>query len=162
MDGSFDQRRYLIPFRSSLLPQIFTDTLIIGGGVAGLRAAVAAASHGDVIVLSKCDLKSTNTAWAQGGVAGVMESTDTVESHAQDTLAAGAGACDPRIVRLVVSRGPDLIRELISWGMRADADEGGTLLLGGREGTPRRASSTPGAMRRAWKCSGRFRPGPAR
>ena len=53
MEGLFDERRYLIPFRSSLLPQIFTDTLVIGGGAGGLRAAIAAAEHGDCIVLAR-------------------------------------------------------------------------------------------------------------
>ena len=77
MDALFDHRRYLIPFRSSLLPQIFTDTLVIGGGVAGARAAVEAARHGEVIVLAKGELSASNTAWAQGGIAGVMEEGDT-------------------------------------------------------------------------------------
>lgn len=133
MDGLFNERRYLIPFRSSLLPQIFTDTLVIGAGVAGLRAAVAAAEHGEVIVLSKGDLRSTNTAWAQGGIAGVIDPADTIASHEQDTLAAGAGACDPGVVRLVVSQGPRRIEELLSWGMRVDRDGAGRVALG-REG----------------------------
>ncbi|MFY7896558.1 MAG: FAD-dependent oxidoreductase, partial [Phycisphaerales bacterium] len=84
MHSVFDARRFLIPFRSSLLPQIFTDTLVIGGGVAGLRAAIAAAQHGEVIVLAKGDFKHTNTAWAQGGVATVLDPQDTIESHVQD------------------------------------------------------------------------------
>src|SRR5262245_26043984 len=104
MEGIFDQRRYLIPFRSSLLPQIFTDTLIIGAGVAGMRAAVAAATHGEVIVLAKGDLKNTNTAWAQGGISGVMDPSDSIDSHVDDTLVAGAGVCEPDVVRLVVER----------------------------------------------------------
>jgi L-aspartate oxidase len=91
MDGLFDSRCYLIPFRSSLLPQIFTDTLVIGAGVAGLRAAIAAAAHGECIVLSKGDLKNTNTAWAQGGIASVTSPSDTTESHIEDTLTTGAG-----------------------------------------------------------------------
>src|SRR5215831_1741144 len=104
MDGLFDQRRYLIPFRSSLLPQIFTDTLVIGAGVAGLRAAVAASAHGEVIHLAKGDLRNSNTAWAQGGIAGVLGNSDasdadTIDSHIDDTLTAGAGVCDPRIVK---------------------------------------------------------------
>src|SRR5262245_24591639 len=123
MDGLFDQRRYLIPFRSGLLPQIFTDTLVIGGGVAGLRAAIAASAHGEVIILAKGDLKNTNTSWAQGGIAGVMEPDgDSVEAHAQDTLTAGAGACDADIVNLFTQRGPGLIDELIGWGMNIDRD----------------------------------------
>lgn len=133
MEGLFDQRRYLIPFRSSLLPQIFTDTLVIGAGVAGLRAAIAAASHGDCIVLSKGDLRSTNTAWAQGGIAAVTDPADSTEAHLNDTLTAGAGLCDSPAARLVVEQGPRLVREVLSWGMNADRDHAGAISLG-REG----------------------------
>lgn len=130
----FDDRRYLIPFRSNLLPQIFTDVLVIGAGVAGLRAAIEAAEHGsDVIVLSKDALRLTNTAWAQGGIAGVMREDDSSGSHIQDTLDAGADLCDEPAVRTVVERGPALLRELIDWGMRFDRDGAGELLVG-REG----------------------------
>lgn len=133
MDPIFHQRRYLIPFRSSLLPQIFTDTLVLGGGVAGLRAAIEAGKHGDVIVLAKGDFRHTNTAWAQGGVAAVLGPDDSPESHVQDTLTAGAGVCDPAIVRLVVESAPRLMHELIDWGMRVDRDAAGKPALG-REG----------------------------
>lgn len=133
MDGLFDQRRYLIPFRSTLLPQIFTDTLVIGGGVAGLRAAIAASAHGEVIVLSKGDLKSTNTAWAQGGIASVTDPLDTTESHIKDTLAAGAGLCDLDAVRTVIEGGPEHMTELLGWGMKLDRNPQGEILLG-REG----------------------------
>lgn len=133
MDSIFHQRRYLIPFRSSLLPQIFTDTLVIGAGVAGLRAAVAAATHGEVIVLAKGDFKHTNTAWAQGGIAGVFDEQDTIQSHYEDTLTAGAGLVDEPVAKLVVREGPRLIEELFSWGMKPDRDSRGKLQLG-REG----------------------------
>ena len=133
MDSLFDQRRYLIPFRSGLLPQIFTDTLVIGAGVAGLRAAIEAARHGEVIVLSKGDFRGTNTSWAQGGIAGVLHPGDNTESHLEDTLAAGAGLCDESVARLVVEQGPALIEELIRWGFQADRDASGSLALG-REG----------------------------
>ncbi len=133
MDGQFDQRRYLIPFRSSLLPAIFTDTLVIGAGVAGLRAAIAAASHGEVIVLSKGDLRSTNTAWAQGGIASAVSPRDTVDSHIEDTLAAGAGLCDVDAVRTIVGAGPRHMTELLGWGMQLDRNPQGEILLG-REG----------------------------
>lgn len=63
----YHDRRLLIPFRSTLLPQIFTDTLVIGTGVAGLRAAIEAARHGDVIVMAKEAVDFSNTSWAQGG-----------------------------------------------------------------------------------------------
>jgi L-aspartate oxidase len=133
MEGILDQRRYLIPFRSGLLPQIFTDTLVIGAGVGGLRAGIAAAAHGECIVLAKADLKASNTAWAQGGIAGVMDPADTVDRHIADTLEAGAGLCDEPAVRQVVERGPACLHQLIEWGMKLDRRPDGTPQLG-REG----------------------------
>lgn len=129
----FDTRRYLIPFRSSLLPQIFCDTLVIGTGVGGLRAAIAAAAHGEVIVLGKEDWEQSNTAWAQGGIAAVTGVDDSFASHVEDTLTAGAGLCDEPVVRAVVEAAPAHMRELIEWGMRFDHDESGNPKLG-REG----------------------------
>ncbi len=138
----FDQRRYLIPFRSSLLPQIFTDVLVIGTGVAGLRAAIAAGEAGaDVIVLSKAEApaEDSNTAWAQGGIAAAVDVSDTLESHVADTLSAGAGLCDGPVVRRVVSGGPDAMRELLSWGMRFDFKAGS-----GHAGTAHAGPAQPG------------------
>lgn len=132
-DATVDGRRYLIPFRSGLLPQIFCDTLVIGSGVAGLRAAVAAAEHGEVIVLCKDEPPNSNTAWAQGGIATVTAHDDTAEAHVRDTLAAGAGLCDEPAARRIVGDGPGRIAELIAWGMRFDTDPAGAVLLG-REG----------------------------
>ena len=132
MHPLFDQRRYLIPFRSSLLPQIFTDVLVIGTGVAGLRAAVAAAEAGkECIIVTKTGEadEDSNTAWAQGGIAAVVDAADSTESHIADTLAAGADLCDEPAVRTIIDGGPARIRELIEWGMRFDL-EGGTLALG--------------------------------
>jgi len=126
-------RRYLIPFRSTLLPQIFTDTLIIGSGVAGMRAAIAAGEFGEVIMLGKSDVQTSNTAWAQGGIAAVTGAGDTAESHVTDTLVAGAGLCDEPVVKLVIERGIERVRELIDWGMRFDTSAEGTIKLG-REG----------------------------
>ncbi len=124
MHELFDERRYLIPFRSSLLPQIFTETLVIGGGVAGLRAAIAAsendASGGDVILLTKDGPEMSNTAWAQGGIAVALGADDSPSSHVADTMAAGAGLCDEPIVRRICEAGPARVRELIDWGMRLD------------------------------------------
>ncbi len=133
MQPVFDERRYLIPFRSSLLPQIFTDTLVIGGGVAGVRAAIAAASHGDVIVLAKGDFMTSNTSWAQGGIAAVLAADDSPDSHVRDTLVAGAGLCDADAVDVVIRQGPKLVKELIGWGLRLDRNVRGELELG-REG----------------------------
>ncbi|MEM7755725.1 MAG: L-aspartate oxidase [Planctomycetota bacterium] len=144
IDARFDERRYLIPFRSGLLPQIFTDTLVIGAGVAGLRAAIEASGAGqsgggDVIVLAKGGRDQSATAWAQGGVAGVLdeieggEAGDTPESHLEDTLTAGAGLCDEPTARLLVEDGGARIRELIEWGMPFDVGPGGLPAVG-REG----------------------------
>ncbi len=138
MHASLDERRYLIPFRASLLPQIFTDTLVIGAGVAGLRAAIAAAAHGEVIVLAKGSLEQCNTEWAQGGVAVVMESEDSVEQHIGDTLSVGGGLCDEPVVREVAERGPERVAELLDWGLRADVDESGAINLAREGGHSRR------------------------
>jgi len=138
MQQLFDQRRYLIPFRSTLLPQIFTDTLVIGGGVAGLRAALAASEHGEVILLCKDEPGTSNTAWAQGGIAVVMndrggDAADSNQSHVADTLEAGAGLCDLPAVAACIDGAAERIRELISWGMKLDETSTGTLKRG-REG----------------------------
>ncbi len=122
MHEIFDNRRYLIPFRSALLPQIFTDVLVIGSGAAGLTAAIEAAEHSDVILISKGELAATNTAWAQGGIAAVLDPADSTDSHTADTLTAGAGLCDEATARRVIEQGPDAIRRLLDWGLRADKD----------------------------------------
>jgi L-aspartate oxidase len=133
MDPIFNDRRYLIPFRSTLLPQIFTDTLVIGGGVAGCRSAIAAAGHGDCILLAKADLKNTNTAWAQGGVAGVIDATkgrDSVAAHVEDTLTAGAGLCDRDAVEQICRGAQARLQELIGWGAEFDRDAAGAIARG--------------------------------
>jgi len=137
LNDHFNQRRYLIPFRTGLLPQIFCDTLVLGSGVAGLRSAIGAAEGGQVIVCAKEMIDQTNTAWAQGGIAGVLETPceagDSVDEHIRDTMAAGAGLCDPDAVDLVCRRGPQALAEITAWGMRFDRDETGDLRCG-REG----------------------------
>ncbi len=143
MHTIFDQRRYLIPFRATLLPQIFTDVLVIGCGVAGMRAALAAATgkaaNGhptDVIITTKGQIKDSNTYWAQGGIATVRSADDTFDEHVQDTLIAGADLCDTPAVRRVVEGAPAQIEQLIAWGMKFDHSsqgDGSTIALG-REG----------------------------
>ncbi|MEM7625437.1 MAG: L-aspartate oxidase [Planctomycetota bacterium] len=145
MHPVFSERRYLIPFRAKLLPQIFTDVLVVGAGVAGLRAALAVTdrdAEADVIVLAKGKLDQSNTFWAQGGIAAVLSEDDSFEDHVHDTVTAGAGLCDEAVVERVVGDGPARVHELMDWGMRFDrATGGGDALLGnganpalGREG----------------------------
>ncbi len=126
----YHDRRLLIPFRSALLPQIFTDTLVIGTGVAGLRAAFEAARHGDVIVMAKEAVDHSNTSWAQGGIAAVLAHGDSVDSHVRDTLDAGAGLCDEAAVRTLVEEGPREVERLLEWGMRIDRTQDGAPALG--------------------------------
>ncbi len=117
------QRRYLIPFKAARLPQQFTDVLVIGGGVAGLRAAIAAAEEGaEVLVLTKDTIDQSNTWYAQGGIAAVLQPLDSYESHVQDTEKGGAGLCDHRIVDIVVQEGPQRVLELLEWGINFDKD----------------------------------------
>jgi len=150
MHRMFDERRYLIPFRATLLPQIFTDVLVIGGGVAGLRAALEVRQAGDssgsssqnssgeldVIVALKGEIKQSNTYWAQGGISAVLDEADSVASHVQDTLTAGAGLCDESVVRSVCAAGAEQIDQLVKWGMRLDRAEpsGESHYALGREG----------------------------
>jgi L-aspartate oxidase len=120
-------RRYLVSFDTSTLPQHSTDVIVLGSGVAGLRAAIEAARHGRVIVITKDRASESNTDYAQGGVAVAMSKLDSVEDHVRDTLVAGAGLCDEAVVRHVVSEGPRLVRELMEWGAAFDRDDGGFL-----------------------------------
>jgi L-aspartate oxidase len=133
MHSSFDDRRYLIPFRAVLLPQIFTDVLVIGSGVAGLRAALSASEHSDVIVLAKGKLTQSNTSWAQGGMAVVLDEADSFDEHIANTIDAGAGLCDEPVVRRIVEAGPAGLKELLDIGIDLDRTDDGELALG-REG----------------------------
>ncbi|MGH9215188.1 MAG: L-aspartate oxidase, partial [Acidimicrobiales bacterium] len=112
------------------------DLLVLGSGVAGLSAAVRAAeTHGmRVGVLTKAELHQATTRWAQGGVAAVLaDDPDSTDLHLADTLAAGAGLCDPDAVRVLVNEGPARVNELIALGAIFDRDSQGELLLA-REG----------------------------
>lgn len=134
MSSPFDERRYLVPFRSALLPQLFADVLVVGSGVAGLRAAIAAAEAGrEVVVLSKGEASLSSTSWAQGGIAAAVAAADSPEQHAADTMEAGAGLCDRAMVDLLCREAPGEIDRLLEWGMRFDREPDGTLSLG-REG----------------------------
>ena len=125
-------RRYLVPFDARTLGQVFTDCLIIGAGVAGLRAAIEACSHGRVLLVCKDLVEESSTWYAQGGIAAVFDPNDSLQAHINDTLATGSGLCDKNVVELVVGSGPDLIRELLDWGTAFDRD--GDRLALAREG----------------------------
>src|SRR2546423_9754209 len=115
------ERRYLIPFKASRLPQQFADVLVIGGGVAGLRAAIAAAEGGaDVLLLTKDTIDESNTWYAQGGIAAVLQPLDSYQSHVDDTEKGGAGLCDHEAVEVVIREGPHRVLELLSWGAHFD------------------------------------------
>jgi L-aspartate oxidase len=113
---------------SAMSQRFNTDVLIIGGGAAGLSAALALAQHARVTVLCKGDITSGSSHWAQGGVAAVTDPEDSFESHIADTLDAGAGLCDPEVVRATVSGGPDAIAKLTERGVVFDT-EGNALHL---------------------------------
>lgn len=98
------------------------DFLIIGSGVAGLRAAIELAPFGSVLVVTKDRPSESSTEYAQGGIAAVISDEDRVGIHLEDTLKAGDGLCSEEAVRTLVEEGPNLIKELISWGAEFDRE----------------------------------------
>ena len=109
-----------------------TDFVVIGAGVAGLRAAIELAQAGRVLVLAKKEVTDSNTQYAQGGIAAALSDEDEVSLHLQDTLVAGDGLCNPEAVKVLVEEGPTRIEELIAWGTQFDRNR--TKLVFGREG----------------------------
>src|SRR5580704_9928162 len=108
------------------------DFLVIGAGVAGLRAAIELAAGGTVIVIAKDSLRESSSEYAQGGIAVALSDDDEVALHEQDTLYAGDGLCDPAAVHTLVEEGPAAIQDLIDWG--AEFDREGAKLSFTREG----------------------------
>ena len=107
-----------------------TDFLIVGGGIAGLRAAIALAPAGRVIVFTKSEPGESNTGYAQGGIAAAVGEDDSPELHAADTIRAGDGLCDESAVRVLVEQGPVYVRELLQGGTRFARDAAGRPSLG--------------------------------
>ena len=125
-------RRYLVGFDPKELPHHFTDVLIIGGGIAGCRTALGIPESYRVLTVTKDGVRESNSHYAQGGIAGVLDPDDRFDNHIADTLAAGKGLCDPEVVEMVVREAPKRIGELIDWGTHFDEVDGHVAL--GREG----------------------------
>ncbi len=132
MNGPYLERRYLVSFESRRLPHIFTDVLVVGSGLAGLRAAIEASQYGEVIVLTKGKALESNTYYAQGGLAAVVDAADSLDHHIADTLATAAGLADEDVVRCVIEGAPAEIALLQKWGVKFDMV--GDRLSLGREG----------------------------
>ncbi|WP_394935359.1 L-aspartate oxidase [uncultured Ilumatobacter sp.] len=110
------------------------DVVVLGSGAAGLSAALACRPVRSVLVVTKDVLSAGSTQWAQGGLAGVLHPSDTIENHVRDTLAAGAGLCDETVVRELVMQAPKSIRYLMRLGAAFDPESGGTDIALTREG----------------------------
>ncbi|MBN2022546.1 MAG: L-aspartate oxidase [Pirellulales bacterium] len=112
--------RYLVPFHPKRVPHYFADVLVVGAGLAGLRASLGVRPDLSVLVLAKDDLSQSNSAYAQGGIAGVLGADDRFEDHVADTMLAGGGLCDQDVVEQVVHESAERIGELIAWGTNFD------------------------------------------
>src|SRR5262249_25722420 len=122
----------VIPFAQMKCAPAETDFVIVGAGVAGLRAAIELSAAGRVVVLAKREGKDSATHLAQGGIAAALSDEDEISLHLQDTLVAGDGLCNAEAARVLVEEGPERIEELIQWGTEFDRE--GTRLAFTREG----------------------------
>jgi L-aspartate oxidase len=109
------------------------DFLVIGSGLAGLAYALQVADHGKVAIITKASISDTNTSYAQGGIAAVSSEIDNFDKHIQDTLIAGDGLCNRKVVEMVVKEGPAQIQKLLKWGTDFDREKSGEFNLA-REG----------------------------
>ncbi|ODS33702.1 MAG: L-aspartate oxidase (quinolinate synthetase B) [Candidatus Scalindua rubra] len=109
-------KKYLVSFDSRTLQHAFTDTLVVGSGIAGLTSAIQAVKGGSVLIVTKAKINENSTAHAQGGIAAKLCPDDSFKKHISDTLNTGKGICDDVVVSSVIREGPKRIRELISWG----------------------------------------------
>ena len=124
--------RYLVSFDPHRTLHFFTDIFIVGGGLAGLRAALEVDPKLSTLVVTKDRLRESNSNYAQGGIATVMDPDDSFDEHIDDTIVAGGVLCDREVVEMVVRDAPQRVNELIAWGTNFDAEDGNLLL--GREG----------------------------
>ena len=108
---------------------VSADVVVVGSGIAGLTTALKARRAGRVLLVTKTELDAGSTRWAQGGIAAALDPEDTPAEHLADTLTAGAGLCDEAAVRVLVTQGPALVRELVRLGTHFDLDAAGALAL---------------------------------
>ncbi|MBK9128914.1 MAG: L-aspartate oxidase [Phycisphaerales bacterium] len=132
MSTAIGRRRYLTNFEHHRLPHLFTDVLVIGSGVAGLQAALQAADHADVLLVTKDRLDASASSWAQGGIAAATGPGDSADRHARDTLEVACGLGHEAIIRGVTSEAPSIIAQLVASGARFDAQ--GATFEAGQEG----------------------------
>ena len=149
----FPAIRYLAPFHPKRVSHYFADVLIVGSGLAGLRAAMAVDPEQSVLVVTKGRSQQSNSYHAQGGIAGVLDPEDRLDDHISDTLVAGGALSDRQIVEQVVCEGPERIAELIEWGTCFD-QKAGKLVLGreGGHGRNRIASTFNGFVAKISPC----------
>src|SRR3970040_2907972 len=107
---------------------MITDFLIIGSGIAGLRAAIELGNHGKVMIVTKDRYFESSSSYAQGGIAVVVGEDDPIAHHMEDTLRAGGGLCRKKAVSVLVREGPSFVEQLIRWGARFDKSDGEFLI----------------------------------
>ncbi|HSQ55174.1 MAG TPA: L-aspartate oxidase, partial [Gemmata sp.] len=120
--------RYLVSFDARETFHRFTDILVIGAGIGGLRAALEVDPDLSVLVVTKDRVTESNSSYAQGGIAGVQSPEDSFDNHVEDTITAGDGLCDRDVVEMVVREAPLQIDKLVEWGTQFDR-EGESLAL---------------------------------
>ncbi len=117
-------RRYLVRFNPKRIPHAFTDVLIIGAGIAGIRAALEIDPALETTIITKDVAELSNSTKAQGGIASVLDPLDDFQSHEADTIDAGKGLCDIETVSRITQAAPELIEELIHFGANFDRTDG--------------------------------------
>ncbi|WPS87960.1 L-aspartate oxidase [Brevibacillus halotolerans] len=117
--------RHVLNYQTDHLPNMYTDVIVVGCGIAGLYTALEASKKAKVVLISKKSLQDSNTRWAQGGIAAVTAQNDSPALHRQDTMLAGAGICTYEAVDVLVHEGPKRLQELITYGTQFDKDSNG-------------------------------------